>query len=76
VVQSCRPLLGGIKFGHIAPFKVMMWYLNFNGRMVKLRQHEVTIAPFKSEYELTSLNPCLWLWPNFRGADHERPQTV
>jgi len=57
VVQSCEATAGeGItKAGHISPLKVKMWYLDFDGRYVGRRSHEVTIIPFEGEREITSL---------------------
>ncbi|TVY41797.1 ATPase family AAA domain-containing protein 3-B [Lachnellula occidentalis] len=55
VVQSCCPHVEGLKFGYIAPFKIIMWYLDFDGRMLGRRSHEVIIAPFEGEREITSL---------------------
>lgn len=55
VVQSCAPFLDNLKYGHMAPFKIKMWYLDFDGRMVGRREHEVIIVPFDGEREITSL---------------------
>ncbi|KAH8687929.1 hypothetical protein BGZ60DRAFT_440107 [Tricladium varicosporioides] len=55
VVQSCVPCSDGLKFGQPAPLKVLLWYLDYDGRMVGRRRHEVTIAPFEGEREITSL---------------------
>ncbi|KAF4629255.1 hypothetical protein G7Y89_g8889 [Cudoniella acicularis] len=35
--------------------QLMMWYFDFDGRMAGRRPHEVTIAPFEGEREITSL---------------------
>ncbi|KAF4629313.1 hypothetical protein G7Y89_g8838 [Cudoniella acicularis] len=54
VVQSCAPTAGG-KFGQPSPLKVMLWYLDYDGRMVGRRSYSVTITPFQGEREITSL---------------------
>lgn len=55
VVQSCNPFVDNLKYGQIAPLKVKMFYLDFDGRMVGRRSHEVIITPFDGEREITSL---------------------
>lgn len=55
VLQSCQPVSDNAKAGRPMPLKVLMWYLDFDGRMLGRRQHEVTIVPFEGEREITSL---------------------
>ncbi|KAI9742742.1 MAG: hypothetical protein M1818_003471 [Claussenomyces sp. TS43310] len=64
VVQSCSQVLDtSTRLGKLSPLKVMMWYLDFDGRMVGRRGHEVTLAPFEGEREITSLKviPAIYL---------------
>jgi hypothetical protein len=55
VVQSCASVTKDREYGRPMPLKVMMWYLDYNGIKVGRRQHEITIAPFEGEREITSL---------------------
>jgi hypothetical protein len=55
VVQSCASVTKDREYGRPMPLKVMMWYLDYNGIKVGRRSHEVTIAPFEGEREITSL---------------------
>lgn len=55
VVQSSEPVTKDREYGRPMPLKVKMWYLDYNGIKVGRRQHEVTIAPFEGEREITSL---------------------
>ncbi|KAG9230294.1 hypothetical protein BJ875DRAFT_385474 [Amylocarpus encephaloides] len=55
VVQSCGPAAGPSQFGRPSALKITMWYLDFDGRMVGRRRHEVNIIPFEGEREITSL---------------------
>ncbi|CAG8978561.1 hypothetical protein HYALB_00012435 [Hymenoscyphus albidus] len=66
VVQSCAPTSDTVKYGQVASLKVTMWYLDFDGRVVGRRRHEVTIAPYDGEREITSLKvfPSIFLDSN------------
>ena len=55
VVHSCAPMTENLRFGQLAPLKVIMWYLDYDGRLVGRRRHEVVITPFEGEREITSL---------------------
>lgn len=55
VLQSCQPVSDNSKVGKPMPLKVLMWYLDYDGRILGRRQHEVTIVPFEGEREITSL---------------------
>ncbi|KAM3073696.1 hypothetical protein ACMFMG_004420 [Clarireedia jacksonii] len=55
VVQQCEPTTENVRPGQPAPLKIKMWYLDFDGRYVGRRAHDVTIAPFEGEREITSL---------------------
>ncbi|ATZ58271.1 CND8 [Botrytis cinerea B05.10] len=55
VLQGCENSTENTRPGQPSPLKVKMWYLDFDGRFVGRRSHEVTIAPFEGEREITSL---------------------
>lgn len=58
VVQSCLPTADAtkaIKMGQLSPLKIMMWSMDFDGRHLGRRPHEVIIVPFEGEREITSL---------------------
>jgi hypothetical protein len=58
VVQSCTPTSDPLKasnMGTLSALKVMMWYMDFDGRHLGRRSHEVIIVPFEGEREITSL---------------------
>jgi hypothetical protein len=66
VVQSCTPTADvnkATKMGQLSPLKIMMWYMDFDGRYLGRRQHEVIIIPFEGEREITSLKviPAMYL---------------
>jgi len=66
VVQSCLATADPVKatkMGQLSPLKVMMWFLDFDGRHLGRRQHEVIIVPFEGEREITSLKviPAVYL---------------
>ena len=55
VVQSCVNVTENAKFGRPMPLKVMMWYLDYDGRMMGRRPYEMSIIPFEGEREIASL---------------------
>ena len=55
VVKSCANVTENAKVGRPMPLKIMMWYLDYDGRMVGRRSHEVSIIPFEGEREIASL---------------------
>lgn len=58
VVQSCSATADpskAIAMGRLSPLKIQMWYMDFDGRYLGRRQHEVIIVPFEGEREITSL---------------------
>lgn len=58
VVQSCSATADPSKamvMGRMSPLKIQMWYMDFDGRHLGRRQHEVIIVPFEGEREITSL---------------------
>lgn len=55
VVQSTQPVTEDRVYGMPMPLKIMMWYLNYDGIKVGRTSHEVIIAPFEGEREITSL---------------------
>lgn len=55
VVQSCESVTENMKWGMPMPLKVKMWYLDYDGIKVGRKSHDVTIAPFEGEREITSL---------------------